>query len=50
MFLRGTTRKRRLGQMVDRLVIWVMVDRLVIWVMVDKITAKVQLNYDEDTP
>jgi hypothetical protein len=41
MFLRGTTRKRRLAQMVDR---------LVIWVMVDKITTKVQLNYDEDTP
>jgi hypothetical protein len=41
MFLRGTARKRRLGQMGDRLVIWVMVDR---------ITTKVQLNYDEDTP
>jgi hypothetical protein len=26
------------------------VDRLVIWVMVDEIAAKLQLNYDEDTP
>jgi hypothetical protein len=26
------------------------VDQLVIWVMVDGIAAKVQLNYDKDTP
>jgi hypothetical protein len=63
MFLGGTTRKRWLGQNfpicnLSRASVAAAsegksingVDRLVIWVMVDGIAAKVQLNYDEDTP